>query len=272
MARIRTIKPQFFLNDELAELPAMVRLLFIGLWTQADREGRLHDRPKRLKAELFPYENYDVDKGLKLLAETGFIERYAADGITLIQISNFSKHQQPHLKESSSTLPAPCKTGASPSGREGKGIGREQEGNAPCAGGEGEQEATNPPPAEEKPPRSAPPPQSYSYCVMPWDSAEFKDAWDLWKVYKKEQHKFVYKGNHSEQAALMGLSEKAEGVEETALAILRQSMANGWSGLFKLRTEKNDGKPNPSKPRTGGPNDGYKRKMAERMGFYPGGS
>ncbi len=64
MARIRTIKPQFFLNEELAELPAMVRLLFIGLWTQADREGRLLDRPKRLKAEIFPYDNFDVEKGL----------------------------------------------------------------------------------------------------------------------------------------------------------------------------------------------------------------
>ena len=49
MARARNIKPGFFKNEFLAEMPCEVRLLFIGLWTLADREGRLEDRPKRIK-------------------------------------------------------------------------------------------------------------------------------------------------------------------------------------------------------------------------------
>ena len=52
MARARNIKPGFFDNETLGELPALTRLLFIGLWCLADREGRLQDRPKRIKKEL----------------------------------------------------------------------------------------------------------------------------------------------------------------------------------------------------------------------------
>ena len=54
MARARNIKPAFFKNETLVELPVETRLLFIGLWTLADREGRLEDRPKRIKMEIYP--------------------------------------------------------------------------------------------------------------------------------------------------------------------------------------------------------------------------
>jgi len=46
MARTRSIKPAFFANEHLAELSAGTRLLFIGLWTIADKNGKLEDRPK----------------------------------------------------------------------------------------------------------------------------------------------------------------------------------------------------------------------------------
>ena len=61
MARARNIKPGFFRNADLAELPIEARLLFIGLWTIADREGRMEDRPKQIKMELFPADSLDCD-------------------------------------------------------------------------------------------------------------------------------------------------------------------------------------------------------------------
>ena len=112
MSRARNLKPAFFKNEELAELPFEYRLLFQGLWCLADREGRMEDRPKRIKAEVFPYENVDVAVGLAELERSGFIERYAAANTPCIQIVNFAKHQNPHCKESASTIPAPCKSGA----------------------------------------------------------------------------------------------------------------------------------------------------------------
>lgn len=108
MARTRSIKPSFFSNDILAELPAETRLLFIGLWTIADRDGRLEDRVKRIKAELFPYDNFDINLMLSQLHNAGFIVRYCVDGLSYLQIVNFSKHQNPHPKEQSNNYPEPA--------------------------------------------------------------------------------------------------------------------------------------------------------------------
>ncbi|MGC8723389.1 MAG: hypothetical protein ACP5VF_05910, partial [Acidobacteriota bacterium] len=127
MARSRNLKPGFFTNDLLAEVPPLGRLLFAGLWTLADREGRLEDRPKRIKAQLFPYDDCDVDALLEELAKRRFIQRYEVDGLRLLQVTTWHRHQNPHIKEPESTLPAPGhhtagpgpvsgETGPSPSG------------------------------------------------------------------------------------------------------------------------------------------------------------
>lgn len=105
MARARNIKPGFFDNEVLAELPFEYRLLFIGLWTLADREGRLEDRPKRIKMVLFAADNVDCEVGLAALAGRGFIERYAVAGEKYIQILAWAKHQNPHPHEKPSEIP-----------------------------------------------------------------------------------------------------------------------------------------------------------------------
>lgn len=110
--RARNVKPSFFQNEELADIPPYGRLLFIGLWCCADREGRLEDRPRRIKACTFPYEEVDCDSLLQQLADKGFIARYEVEGERYIQVTNFTKHQNPHVKESASTIPAPCESGA----------------------------------------------------------------------------------------------------------------------------------------------------------------
>lgn len=107
MARARNIKPGFFKNEDLAELPFSTRLLFIGLWTLADREGRMEDRPKRVKMELFPGDDVNVEKGLNELHASGFITRYEVDGGRFIEVTAFLKHQHPHFKEPPSTIPKP---------------------------------------------------------------------------------------------------------------------------------------------------------------------
>ena len=122
MKRTRQINPGFFTNDELAEITPLGRLLFAGLWVIADREGRLEDRPKKIKAEILPYDDCDIDDLLNQLAKAGFIERYKVDiprtdqgstkdtpraDVGIIQVVNFAKYQHPHRNESASTLPPP---------------------------------------------------------------------------------------------------------------------------------------------------------------------
>ncbi len=105
MARSRLLKPGFFTNETLAELPYEARLCFAGLWTLADREGRLEDRPKRITAALFPYDVVDMSGLLDALALKGFIRRYVSDGQAVIDLPTFSEHQSPHPKEAKSQLP-----------------------------------------------------------------------------------------------------------------------------------------------------------------------
>lgn len=103
--RARNIKPGFWKNEDLVEVPFEYRLLFIGLWMLADREGRLEDRPKRIKMELFPADNVDVKAGLDELCRLGLLERYEAEGVNVLLITKFGEHQSPHHSEKRSELP-----------------------------------------------------------------------------------------------------------------------------------------------------------------------
>jgi len=114
MARIRAVKPDFFDDEDLAVHPFWVRILFEGLWCYADREGRLEDRPVKLKPKIFPYDEIDLEEGLHLLTlpkkhspkHPPFIVRYEVDGNKYIQILNFQKHQSPHNTEKESEIPS----------------------------------------------------------------------------------------------------------------------------------------------------------------------
>lgn len=133
MARIRTIKPDFFIDDKVGELTVIARLLFVGLWCLADREGRLEDNPKKIKVQILPYDKTDCDAVLDEIAGKEMIVRYEVEGKNFIQINNFLKHQRPHHTEKDSDLPdfngeitvkQPSMDGEKKVGREGKGKER----------------------------------------------------------------------------------------------------------------------------------------------------
>lgn len=110
MARIRTIKPQFFTSEDVTAQTPLARLLFVGLFTEADRDGRVEDRPRTLKMRLLPEDACDVDALLWCLVDGGLIRRYEANGVNVIQILGFQKHQKPHPKEVESCLPVDGRT------------------------------------------------------------------------------------------------------------------------------------------------------------------
>ena len=144
MPRIRTIKPEFFKDEDLVEsCNFQTRMFFVGLWLYADREGRLEYRPKYLKAEIFPYEPADVPKMVQKLAnpeiedkpEKVFLRLYQVGNKKYIQIIEFLKHQNIHHTEKDSihpeyndlndlTVNAPLSNGESPDKNSRKGRGR----------------------------------------------------------------------------------------------------------------------------------------------------
>ena len=72
----------------------------------ADREGRLEDKPRLIKAEIFPYYDCDVNGELTKLERLGLVTRYESGGFAVIEVCNFKKHQTPHNTEKASVLPA----------------------------------------------------------------------------------------------------------------------------------------------------------------------
>lgn len=99
--RARNIKPDFFKNEELGECSFSERLLFIGLWCLSDREGFFEIRIKKMKAELFPYDNsVPINKMLSNLITRRLIESNGGHGY----IPKFKKHQNPHPKEAKSNI------------------------------------------------------------------------------------------------------------------------------------------------------------------------
>lgn len=107
MPRARNLKPGFFANELLAECSPWARLCFAGLWTLADRDGRLEDRPRRIKGELFRFDSVDVEPLLQELERHGFILRYEVEGEKSIQVLAFRKHQTPHYSEKKSVIKPP---------------------------------------------------------------------------------------------------------------------------------------------------------------------
>lgn len=107
MARARNIKPSFFTNDELGDVNPLARLLFIGMWTIADFKGCFEYKPKRLKVQLLPYDDCDIEELVTDLEKSGFISKYTVQGRQYIKALNFTKHQNPHKneRESGSEIP-----------------------------------------------------------------------------------------------------------------------------------------------------------------------
>jgi hypothetical protein len=141
VARIRTIKPEFWKDQRTAKWPALSRLAYVALWNESDDEGRLRADPVYLRSTLFPYEpDLDMTEVLRPLIESKRLVIYEDEGETFGFLPKFRQHQT-ISNPSDSKLPPPPKAPPvtlqedyrSPPvelllGREGKGRERNREG------------------------------------------------------------------------------------------------------------------------------------------------
>jgi len=110
MARTRNIKPGFFKNEDVASCDPVARLLFAGLWTLADADGRMEYRPLRIKAELFPYDSFDIVPMFGQLVARGLVVIYQVGTGSFLEIPRFRVHQRCHPSEASEGFPS-CEDG-----------------------------------------------------------------------------------------------------------------------------------------------------------------
>lgn len=95
MARIRSIKPEFFTSLSNADLSIPARLTFIGLWTHCDDEGRCINDARLIKAAVWPLERTvrQVENDLAELEKGDKILAYTAAEHSLLQIKEWRSHQ-----------------------------------------------------------------------------------------------------------------------------------------------------------------------------------
>ncbi len=134
MARIRTVKPEFFKHYDLfkaeEESGLPLRVAFSGLWTCADKEGRFKWQPAQLKLDVLPYDNLDFEKVLNLLVEKEFIVKYSVDNKWFGCIPTLPEHQRFSGKEAQFESKLPPPPGKQP------GSNREATGKQPGINGE----------------------------------------------------------------------------------------------------------------------------------------
>jgi hypothetical protein len=104
VARIRTIKPEFFTSEDIVGLTPFCRLLYIALWCESDREGRLEWKPRTFKIRYLPADDCDINTLCQELIDAGLVRLYG-DGFALIP--QFGKHQHINPREAESILPDP---------------------------------------------------------------------------------------------------------------------------------------------------------------------
>lgn len=77
---------------------------------------------------------------------------------------------------------------------------------------------------------------SITKIVYPFESDLFIEKWNLWKDYKKQEHKFKYKSALSEQAALKRLTQLAN-TEDDAIRTIEHAISQGWKGFYSLENK-----------------------------------
>ncbi|HED2345306.1 TPA: hypothetical protein R4Y01_005535 [Serratia marcescens] len=106
MARIRTVKPEFWTDEKVVECSIPARLLFIGLFNFANDKGCLERSPRRIKMQVFPADSMDCEPLLQELITHGLLTEYSVNDVQYLHISGFLKHQKIN-RPSQTNIPVP---------------------------------------------------------------------------------------------------------------------------------------------------------------------
>lgn len=217
MARIRTIKPEFWRDELLAGISPEAALLAIGLLNHCDDEGYFNANPKLVESDVFPLRTLSTTTTVLLreLSGIGYIEVFSgSDGKTYGKVANFEKHQVIN-KKTSSKIKYLCEskqeygttTVVLPSGKERKGME-----------------------VEKKAPESAA--TVVAFVVPDWIPSDTWDAFiEMRKRIKKPATDFAKK-------LIIGKLEKFKAQGQDVSAILEKSITSGWQDVFELKENK----------------------------------
>lgn len=266
MARIRTIKPQFWDDAKIGRIPRDARLLYIGLWTFADDLGVVIADPVWLKSKIFPYDRIQIQQleaWLGLLEKTGFISLLSVKSESFYYLPTFSRHQiinRPNLDDVNIDKELLDNILAKFTDQSVINHGSISDQSATIIGEEKDRDSStpyNPPKGEIGSPDSDDEsvengPEKKKSCGkrkeadLSFVEPSFQPVMAEWLAYKSERGQ-TYR-QQGLKACYSKLRELSNEDPDIARKIIRQSMANNWAGLFPLKTTNDYGRSTKNQP------------------------
>ena len=134
MARQRMINPNIWQSEDFSKLSTLAKLVFIGMFSLADDEGKGRAKPVYLKSVIFPYDDgmrlTDIEKALSEIGSNMSVTFYASNGNQYYRMDNWKKWQKVE-KPSESIIPDPDNHGAQEGGETGTGAFGDDSPNVP---------------------------------------------------------------------------------------------------------------------------------------------
>jgi hypothetical protein len=252
VARIRTIKPEFFMDEKLAEVDRTTRMLFMGLFQHCDVAGRCEVTSRFLKATVFPYDDdlsgADVAGMLDKLEAHCFIVRYEVGGKPYLWVRNFCKHQRFSGKEAQTpSLIPPCPQEGSEretnTETEGENAGSNGEASLEASGEEpgsdreasGKQSGSTREPRKGKerkdnplPPKGGP----WTFLGESFDIPEVRSAMDSFEAHRRSLG-HGNGGRYSDQGLenFCGAIRNVGASPVQLAGFIRFCLGSGWKGL-----------------------------------------
>lgn len=266
MARIRTIKPQFWDDAKIGRIPRDARLLYIGLWTFADDLGVVIADPVWLKSKIFPYDRIQIQQleaWLGLLEKTGFISLLSVKSESFYYLPTFSRHQiinRPNLDDVNIDKELLDNILAKFTDQSVINHGSISDQSVTIIGEEKDRDSStpyNPPKGEIGSPDSDDEsvengPEKKKSCGkrketdLSFVEPSFQPVMAEWLAYKSERGQ-TYR-QQGLKACYSKLRELSNEDPDIARKIIRQSMANNWAGLFPLKTTNDYGRSAKNQP------------------------
>jgi len=208
-------------SDNIDQLSSEAEVFFTRLIMKADDFGNYPANPRLLKSALYPLREVStkqVEGWLKECLTVKIVRKYHVDGKDYLTIPNFDQR----LRAKRSKYPLP------PDGHVSD-IGQSDDGHT-SDNGRPETE-TNPKLETKQNPK--PNPASAEPLVLPFGS-EFLAVWQEWEQYRLESKKRLTRSTAKKQIALLGARP-----EKVAIAMINQSIQNGWQGIFEIKQDSN---------------------------------
>ncbi len=224
MSRIRTIKPEFWRDQDLSEISAEAALLAVGILNHSDDDGYFIANPKLVQADVFPLRELSCSTTVLLneLLSIGYIDLFiGTDGKQYGQVANFSKHQVINKRTDSKISMLrllPSDYGSSEvvlrSGKERKGkeVEREMEREGEC---EGKKHASK-----------------FDALAMTIPECISSESWGSWIRYRRKRKLTTIQETMEGQISFL---EDQFKLGSNPDMIILTSINNGWQGLFETK-------------------------------------